>query len=202
MSDGTLNFPERLTHPDTPTTGRVKLYTFNDGGGNKEPYYKLDDGSENTLKGDQGDQGIQGIQGPQGIQGIQGPVGPMNVEGVADEQATVTLPNTTTKTVIYSDTFNVSATGNCMLIVSLAIKPHAANNDYEFDIDLGGTILSPVMAEEGKDSSNAESHWRSFTFPLGSIPSGNIVCSLRFSKEIAGGTTQLKGYSAFLIRYS
>lgn len=158
-------------------------------------------GLTTLLKGDKGDQGDVGPVGPQGPQGNVGPAGPMTVEGVADEQGTVTLPNTTTKTVIYSDTFNVSATGNCYLVVSLAARPHAASNDMEFDIDLGGNILVPEYVEEGKDNSAAQSAWRSYTFPVGNIAAGNIDCDLRFSKETTGGTAQLKGYSAFLVRY-
>ena len=158
-------------------------------------------GLTTLLKGDKGDQGDVGPIGPQGPQGNVGPVGPMNVEGVADEQATVTLPNTTTKTVIYSDTFNVSATGNCFLIVSLAVRGHSTGNDYEFDIDLDGNILVPDMAEEAKDTAAAASNWRTFVFPVGSISAGNIDCDLRFSKEQTGGTAQVKGYSAILVRY-
>ena len=158
-------------------------------------------GLTTLLKGDKGDQGDVGPIGPQGPQGNIGPTGPMNVEGVADEQATVTLPNTTTKTVIYSDTFNVSATGNCLLIVSLAYRPHSTGNDMEFDVDLGGNILTPPSNEEGKDTNAAQSHWRTFVFPVGNIAAGNIDCDLRFSKEATGGTAQLKGYSAFLVRY-
>lgn len=163
-----------------------------------------DDGTVVTIgvTGPQGPQGPQGDTGPQGIQGIQGPAGPMNVEGVADEQGTVTLPNTTTKTVIYSDTFNVSAIGNCFLIVSLAVRPHSTGNDMEFDIDLGGNILVPEYVEEHKDTNAAQSMWRTFVFPVGSIAAGNIDCDLRFSKEATGGTAQVKGYSAILVRYS
>ena len=44
--------------------------------------------------------------------------------------------------------------------------------------------------------------WRTFIFPVGSVPAGNIDVDLRFSKESTGGTAQLKGYSAFLVRYT
>lgn len=199
MSDGTLNFPERSTNPDTPTANRVKLYNLNG-----EPYYITDTGASFPLKGTDGTNGTNGIDGTNGTNGIDGamgPAGPMMVEGVADEQATVTLPNTTTKTVIYSDTFNVSATGNCFLIISLAVRGHSTGGDYEFDVDFGGNILTPDMAEEAKDIDVASSNWRSFTFPVGSIPAGNIDINLRFSKEQTGGTAQLKGYSAILVRY-
>ena len=199
MSDGTMNLPKRGSKPDAPATNRYKIYVD---GNDDEVKYVDDSDTVRTFKGDKGDQGDQGPVGPQGPQGIQGPAGPMNVEGVADEQGTVTLPNSTTKSVVYSDTFNVSTAGLCFLMVSIAMKPHATNNDYEFDIDLGGNILTPDMAEEGKDSSGAQSNWRTFIFPVGNIAAGNIDCDLRFSKESTGGTAQHKGYSAFLVRYS
>lgn len=199
MSDGVINLPKRSVAPSAPSSNRFRIYVDSN---DDEVKYIDDLGVVRTFKGDQGDQGPTGATGPQGPQGIQGPAGPMNVEGVADEQGTVTLPNTTTKTVIYTDTFNVSNTGNCFLVVSLAYRPHSTGNDMEFDIDFGGSILTPQSNEEGKDSSAAQSHWKTFVFPLGSVPAGNINCDLRFSKEATGGTAQLKGYSAILVRYS
>lgn len=201
MSDGTINFPERVSHPDTPTSGRVKFYAYDDGA-SVEPYYKLDDGSENTLKGPQGDQGIQGVQGIQGIQGEIGPTGPMTVEAIFSFTGTATLPNVTNKQVVISNTANISATGDCFLMVSLAYKGHSGNNDMEFDIQFDGNILLPEFAEEPKDQSNPQSNWRTFNFDLGNVTAGNKALNLRFSKETAGGTAQLKGYTAILIRYS
>jgi len=197
MSDGTINFPVRSTHPDTPITNRLKLYNLNG-----VPYYKLDNGSENTLKGDQGDVGPTGATGPQGPQGIQGPTGPMNVEAFISETGTVTLPNSTTKSVIYTNSVTISATGDCFLDISLAVRPHANINDMEFDIEFDGNILTPEYAEEHKEVDTAQSLWRSQCFDLGNVAAGTYDLNLRFSKEAPGGTAQLKNYTAKLVRYS
>ena len=87
-------------------------------------------------------------------------------------------------------------------MVSLAYKGHAGNNDMEFDIQFDGGILLPEFAEEPKDTSTAQSNWRTYNFDLGNITAGNKGLNLRFSKENTGGTAQLKGYTAILIRYS
>lgn len=199
MSDGTINLPKRATAPGAPAAGRYRIFVDQS---DDEVKYVDENGVIRTFKGEQGDQGIQGNDGPPGADGPPGPSGPMTVEGVANEQGDVTLPNTTNKTVIYSDTFNVSTAGNCYLIVSLAVKPHSTGNDMEFDLDFGGNILEPVYVEEHKDTSNAQHAWRSFTFPVGNVPAGNIDLDLRFSKEDTGGTAILRAYSAILVRYS
>lgn len=202
MSDGTINFPERLTHPATPATGRVKFYTFDDGSGTVEPYYKLDDGSENTLKGPQGDQGTQGIQGDPGPQGVPGPAGPMNVEGFISETGTATLPNVTNPQQVYSDSITISSAGDCFVDISIAVKPHAGNNDYEFRVQWDGSFLLPILIEEGKDQSNDQSNWRSQTLDLGSVSAGTYTLALFFNKESASGTAQIKNYTAKVVRYS
>ena len=145
---------------------------------------------------------IEGPQGPTGPQGPIGPAGPMNVEAFISEAVTVTLPNSTTKQIIYSDSVTISATGDCFLDVSLAVKPHSTNNDMEFDIQVDGVTLVPDYAEEHKDQSAAQSHWRSQCFDLGNVPAGTYTLDLRFSKETTGGTAQLKNYTAKVVRYS
>ena len=201
MSDGTFNFPERITHPDTPAAGRVKLYMFDSGSG-VEPYYKLDDASENTLKGDQGDTGPQGPQGIQGIQGIQGPAGPMNVEGLVLEAGTVTLPNSTTPSIVYTDSITLSTTGDHFLIVFLAVRPHSTGNDMEFFVEFDGNPVGPDYIEEHKDSSADQSMWRTAFIPLGNQVAGTYDLDLLFSKESTGGTAQLKYYASAVVRYS
>jgi hypothetical protein len=49
MSDGTINFPERVAHPATPASGRTKIYIYDDGL-TSEPYYKLDNGLEIPMR--------------------------------------------------------------------------------------------------------------------------------------------------------
>jgi hypothetical protein len=126
----------------------------------------------------------------------------MNVEAFISETATVTLPNSTTKQDIYTDSVTISATGDCFLDVSLAVKGHSTGNDMEFDIEFDGVILSPVYAEEHKDTNTAQSNWRSQCFDLGNIAAGTYDLTLRFSKEATGGTAQLKNYTAKVVRYS
>jgi len=178
-------------------------------------WYQLD-GSDIILKGEkddgtvvnigatgpQGPQGDPGPTGPTGPTGPQGPQGPMTVEGIFSFTGTATLPNVTNKQVVISDTANVSTAGDCFLMVSLSYKGHAGNNDMEFDIQFDGNILLPDFAEEPKDQSNAQSNWRSYNFDLGNVTAGNKSLNLRFSKETAVGTAQLKGYTAILVRYS
>lgn len=201
MSDATLNLPVRVSHPSAPSVGRVKRYIY-DTGSAQEPYYMGEDGIPHTMIGDTGPQGIQGIQGNQGIQGVPGPTGPMNVEAFISEASTVTLPNTTTKTTIYTDSVTISQSGDCFLDISLAVRPHSTGNDMEFDLEFNGNILTPVYAEEHKDTGSAESMWRSQCFSLGNVSAGTYNLSLRFSKEATGGTAQLKNYTAKLVRYS
>jgi hypothetical protein len=43
LSDGSINFPIRTSHPSPPTTGRVKRYIYNDGV-SSTPYYMAEDG--------------------------------------------------------------------------------------------------------------------------------------------------------------
>jgi hypothetical protein len=223
MSDGTVNFPLRTSHPSAPSVGRVKEYNYDDGGGAIEPYYMLSDGVPRTRIGDtgpqgiqgvqgiQGDQGIQGIQGddgPQGVQGIQGtqgiqgPAGPMSVEALISETATVTLPNSTTFQLIYADNVTISNTGNCFLDISLAISPHNVSSDMRFELEFDGVTLAPVYTEEHKDTSGAQSMWRSQCFDLGNVAAGTYPLELFFSKESAVGTAQIKNYTAKLVRYS
>jgi len=249
MSDGTINFPVRVSHPDIPAAGRVKFYTF-DTGSAEEPYYMLDTGVFSSLIGPQGNPGndgvdgnrwfdgsgapggglgndddyyldtdngdvyqkqlgswgvvgnIEGPQGPQGNDGPIGPAGPMNVEAFISETGTVTLPNSTTKQVVYTDSVTIGSTGDCFLDVSLAVKPHSTNNDMEFDILFDGNLINPIYAEEGKDQSNPASNWRSQCFSLGNVAAGTYDLDLRFSKETTGGTAQLKNYTAKVVRYS
>ena len=191
MSDGTLNFPKRSSSPSPPSSDRYKIYVDSS---DDEVKYIDDLGVIRTFKGDQGDQGIQGIQGLQGIQGIPGPTGPMNVEALISETGTVTLPNTTNPT--------ISATGDCFVDVSLAIKPHAANNDYEFQVQFNGNFVLPALVEEGKDQSNQQSNWRMQTLDLGNVSAGTYTLALFFSKEATGGSAQLKNYTAKVVRYS
>lgn len=208
MSDGTLNLPKRNSTPTVPGADRFKIWVDSN---DNEVKYTDDLGATNTFKGDQGDQGIQGIQGTPGVDGVDGATGPQGATGaqgptsydtVIVNNTLVTLPNSTAKTVIYSDTVNVAANGECVLMVSLAVRPHAAANDMEFDLEYDGGILAPDYAEEHKDSSAPQSHWRTYIFPLGAQTSGNKTLDLRFSKESTGGTAQLKGYTAILVRYS
>lgn len=145
---------------------------------------------------------LVGPQGVQGIQGIQGPAGPMRVEALISETGTVTLPNSTVKQDIYTDPVTISGSGDCFLDISLAIRPHNASNDMEFDISFGGNILSPEYVEEHKDVSAAQSMWRSQCLDLGNLAAGTYTMILRFSKESTGGTAQLKNYTAKVVRYS
>jgi len=210
MSDGTLNFPKRITPPATPAINRYKIYVD---GTDDEVKYIDDLGVIRTFKGIQGIQGndgvdgvdgvdgAQGVQGIQGIQGIQGPQGAMTVEALISETALVTLPNTATKTIVYSDPITITSTGACYLDISLAIKPHNASNDMEFDLQFDGVTLSPTYAEEHKDISAAQSMWRSQCIDLGIVTAGTYNLDLRFSKEVTGGTAKLKNYTAKVVRY-
>lgn len=158
-------------------------------------------GLTTPLKGDKGDKGDQGDPGPQGIQGPVGPVGPMNVEGFVDEPGTVTLPNSTAPSLVYSDAINMSATGNIFILVFLAVRPHSTGNDMEFRVDFDGTPLVPTYAEEHKDVSAAQSMWRMALFKIDGVTAGNKNLDLFFSKETTGGTAQLKTYRALVVRY-
>lgn len=44
MSDGSINYPLRTSHPSAPTIGRVKEYIYDDGVTTPQPYYILSDG--------------------------------------------------------------------------------------------------------------------------------------------------------------
>ena len=195
-----LKMGELASKPSAPAPGKRLLYPKADG------WYELDsDDNEESLKGDQGDQGPQGPQGPQGdpgTPGSQGPAGPMTTEAFISETSTVTLPNTTTPTVIYSDTENWSGGGNSYLDISLAVRPHSTGNDMEFFIRFDGVILTPEYDEEHKDTSTTQSMWRSQCFNLGNVSAGNHTIELLFSKEGTGGTAQLKNYTAKAVRYS
>jgi hypothetical protein len=61
MSDGTINKPERSTHPSSPASGRVKKYIYNDGAGTIEPYFMLSDGVPRTIPGVDGADGAAGV---------------------------------------------------------------------------------------------------------------------------------------------
>lgn len=198
MSDGTLNFPKRNSTPAAPAVDRYKIWVD---GADDEVKYTDDLGVTKTFKGDTGSQGIQGVQGVQGIQGNVGPTGPMNVEGFVSETGTVTLPNSTAFSLVYTDSITISASGNCFLDVSLAVKPHNASNDMEFELDFDGVTLSPTYVEEHKDLSASQSHWRSQCIDLGFVSAGVYDLDLYFSKESAGGTAQLKNYTAKVVRY-
>lgn len=199
MSDGTINLPKRATAPGAPASGRYRIYVDSN---DDEVKYIDDLGVISTFKGDQGDQGVQGPQGNTGPQGIQGPEGPMKVEGFVSETGTVTLPNATNPTQIYSDTITISDTGNCFVDISLSVKPHSGNNDYEFQVQWNGSFVLPALIEEGKDQSNAESNWRMQTLDLSNVAAGTYTLALFFSKELLGGTAQLKNYTAKVVRYS
>ncbi len=244
MSDGTINFPNRLTPPSTPVSGRTKFWADST---TKEPYYTDDTGSSQSLIGPTGAPGADGnrwfdgsgapagglgndddyylntdngdvyqkaagvwgivgnIEGPTGATGPVGPVGPagpMSVEGFVSETGTVTLPNVTNPTQIYSDSITITSDGDCFVDISLAIKPHAGNNDYEFQVQWNGSFLLPALIEEGKDTSNAQSNWRAQTLNLGNVSAGTYTLALFFSKESASGTAQLKNYTAKVVRYS
>ena len=199
MSDGTINLPKRATPPSAPTVGRYRIWVDST---DDEVKYIDDTGTVRTFKGDQGDTGAQGPQGIQGIQGPAGPSGPMTVEAFISETSTVTLPNSTTKQDIYIDNVTIDATGNCFLDVSLAVRPHSTGNDMEFDIEFNNSVLTPLYAEEHKDTNVAQSMWRSQCFNLGNVAAGTYPLVLRFSKEATGGTAQLKNYTAKLVRYS
>lgn len=199
----------RTSHPSAPTAGRVKTYTYDDGL-TQEPYYMLEDGIPRTLigatgpigpTGPQGPAGNDGADGADGATGPQGPAGPMVVEAVENQPGDVTLPNSTTKQDIYTTNVTPSAAGSGFLIISHAVEAHSTGNDMEFDIEYDGSVLDPEMNEEHKDTSGNQSNVRSFTYPV-TIPVGAFDFILRFSKEATGGTAILKGYSAFLVRYT
>ena len=126
----------------------------------------------------------------------------MNVEAFISETGTVTLPNTTTKTLIYSDSVTITATGDCFVDVSLAVKPHSTGNDMEFDVRFDGVILTPEYVEEHKDANTAQSMWRSQCLDLGNVAAGTYDLELFFSKEATGGTAQIKNYTAKVVRYT
>ena len=126
----------------------------------------------------------------------------MTVEGIFSFTGTATLPDVTNPQTVLTTTFNVSAAGDCFLLVSLAFKGHAVNNDMIFDIQFDSGILIPESREEPKDVSNQQSNWRTYAYKIDSVSTGNKVLNLRFSKEIAGGNAQLKGFTAILVRYN
>ena len=213
MSDGTYNKPIRSTHPESPTIGRVKEYIYDDNG-NPTPYFIGSDNIPRTLKGDdgqdgqdgangsQGLQGEQGIQGDQGPQGTQGPAGAMTVEAFISKTATVTLPNSSSSNIVYTDPVNFDGAGSAYLDISLAVRAYSSSSDMEFDIRFDGVVLDPLYNEEHKDSSGAQSNWRSQCFDLGNVTSGAHTLDLLFSKENTGGTAQLKNYTAKIVRYT
>ncbi len=121
MSDGTINFPKRSTAPATPATGRVKVWVDD---ATDEPYYTTDSGSSQTLKGDQGDQGPQGPQGIQGVQGDPGPQGPVSLDFDDENTTTLTLPNSTTDSVVRTWSINFPATAEYRIQLLLGVRPH------------------------------------------------------------------------------
>lgn len=199
MSDGTINLPKRATPPSAPTVGRHRIYV--DRSDNVAKYID-DTGTIRSFKGDQGDQGIQGPQGPTGPQGPAGPQGPMTVEAFISEKSTVTLPNSTSQQLIYSDSVTISSAGNCFLDVSLAYKGYSTSNDMEFKLEFGGTDLTPELIEEPKEIGSAQENWRSQCLDLGFVTAGTYTLNLFFSKESTVGTAQLKNYTAKVVRYS
>lgn len=186
-----------------PDTGYIFVW-YEDELGDKVLKYRDSTGTDDYIgvTGPAGPQGPAGATGPQGPQGNVGPQGPMTVEAFISETSTVTLPNSTSKQDIYTDSVTISATGNCFLDISLAVKPHSTGNDMEFDIEFDGTVLSPEYVEEHKDSGTAQEMWRSQCLNLGNVAAGTYNLTLRFSKESTGGTAQLKNYTAKLVRYS
>ena len=162
-----------------------------------------DDGSVVTIgvTGPQGPAGPTGPQGPQGPQGDTGPAGPMNTEYFDSFVGTITLPNTSTPTNIFNDTVTISADGDHYLDVSLAVRPHSPGNDMEFRVDFDSAQAGPLYTEEHKDSSAAESMWRSYKIDLGNLLAGSYPLDLFFSKETTGGTAQIKGYTFQVVRY-
>lgn len=203
MSDGSLNYPVRTTHPEAPTAGRMKTYSLI-----AEPYFMLEDGVPRLFKGvdgSQGPQGDQGIQGDQGVQGNVGPAGPAGPVSLAfklTETALVTLPDSTTKTFVTGLTFNVPSIGDYVMTAKIGFRPSSASVDMEFDWRLDNNVLDDDSAEEHKDSSAAQKHGRPFQQDLGSLASGNHDLDLYFSKESTGGTAQLKYLSLFIWRVS
>jgi len=212
MSDGTVNFPVRSTHPSTPVNGRLKRYAFDDGAGSVQPYYLLDDGVPRTLKGDQGLQGLQGVQGTPGVDGVngatgpqgpQGPQGVMNTLYLINHLTEVTLPNTTTFTSVYLDNFTVDTTGDCYLDVGFVLKPHSTGNDLRFELYIDGNYIDIPYVEEHKDLTAKEYHWRAMTgISLGNLTAGSHNIELFFSKESTGGTAVLRKYLLKVVRYT
>jgi len=155
------------------------------------------------LTGAQGIQGIQGIQGnvgpdgPQGIQGVQGvagpqgPAGPVDLEHIITDTTTITLPDTTTKTVVHSNTLNFIG-GNYVLTAQLGIRPHSKDNDMEFDWRFDSVVITGSdTAEEHKDSSSSQKHPRSMQLDLGAVSAGSHDIELFFAKESTGSTGEL-----------
>lgn len=185
-----------------PDSGYIYKW-IEDDNGDKIYKYKDENGTIGNIgvKGDTGPIGPIGPVGPVGPQGSVGPAGPMNVEELISETGTVTLPNVTNPAQIYSDSITITSNGNCFVDVSLAIRPHAGNNDYEFQVQWDGSFKLPALIEEGKDQSNPQSNWRSQTIDLGFVTAGTYTLALFFSKETTGGTAQLKNYTAKVVRY-
>jgi len=220
MSEGVLNLPFRANPPQSPNVGRYKIWVDSNDGLVK---FTDENGVTGTFQGSEGPQGPQGLQGlqgpqgpqgPQGTQGIQGEVGPQGPQGiqgpqgavdltyVADVDAIITLPNTTTKTSLGAVSVNFPTTGNYLFQAMIAVRPHSTNSDMEFDWRLGGVQFGAEYAEEHKESVAPQSNLRMFQADLGNIIAGNLDLELFFSKETAGGTAQLNYTSIAIWRYS
>lgn len=216
MSDGTINFPVRTSHPSPPTTGRVLRYVFDDGAGNKEPFFMLDDGVPRTLIGPEGPAGSDGTdgadgadgatgpQGPQGIQGVQGPAGPTELVFFVQDEFNTNLPNTATFTLARSLPFNAPANGQYIMQATIAVKPHSTGNDMIFEWDLNGSLIgrSQMYTEEHKDTNANQSMLRPFQINLGNLSSGTNTLELFFRKEATGGSAQIKYLSVFVWKVS
>lgn len=195
----------KQNEPSTPATDRVRIYVDQSTG---EPYYKDDAGVAQTLVGADGPQGIQGIQGEPGQDGSPGQTGatgapgPTNVDYINSRTATLTLPNTTTFQTVYSDNITAQANGDYILSISIATRPHTATSDVLYRLVLNGVTILPTYAEEHKDASPAQSMYRTFNFNLGTQAAGTYPLELQFSKESAGGTSQIKGYTVILWRHA
>ena len=133
-----------------------------------------------------------GADGADGATGPQGPQGPVALDFFDANFTVLTLPDSTAKSVARTWSVTLPQTADYHFDMIVGMRPHSTGNDMEWDTQFDGNFVGNEPAEEHKDISVGQERNRPFGGPMGNIAAGTYDFDLRFSKEVTGGTAQLK----------
>lgn len=162
MSDGTINLPVRTTPPDSPNTGRYKIWVASSDG---KPRITDENGVTKTF---------ETIYGS---------------EYFSDEAETIATNNSTTLETYLSVVFNnIEATPTAKYVIECNIKYNhsSTGTDYRGQILVNGSPYKEELRVEPKDSGADQRIPATFKFPItGDVLStaGNISFAYRSSSS-------------------